>query len=418
MKKRTLFWVGIMAAVVSGCGQNSGGKEPTSEIVGNSTKPIEYLSQKIENVDYIDEIMNDYMEKNPGINLVQTTTTGSVSISSRVAANDIPDMMNTFANANYRVMAEEGIFKDLSGKDFLNKVPQEYIDLFTLEDGTVWCMPVTTSAFGLYINKEIYEEQGLSIPRTFDELVSNCEKLKAAGITPFIFPYKEGNSLRQLYERVMIGSVEHEFVKVCEEVGNGDKSFADYPKVVKGLEAFIKLLDYTDADPLGTDTNDVANAFANGEAAMVMNGSWGCSQYVSLNPDLDFEVVIFPTITEKETLVVGAPDVTLSIAASTKNEEKCERFIDYFVSDEVAETFAARDQSPNLLNNVTYKNEKMKEICDAITDGKFKIAGTIDWPAAYPDMLKGELQQFVMDRNVEKFIQTLDKATKDIYSQE
>lgn len=138
MKKRTLFWVGIMAAVVSGCGQNSGGKEQTSEIVGNSTKPIEYLSQKIENVDYIDEIMNDYMEKNPGINLVQTTTTGSVSISSRVAANDIPDMMNTFANANYRVMAEEGIFKDLSGKDFLNKVPQEYIDLFTLEDGTVW----------------------------------------------------------------------------------------------------------------------------------------------------------------------------------------------------------------------------------------------------------------------------------------
>ena len=83
-----------------------------------------------------------------------------------------------------------------------------------------------------------------------------------------------------------------------------------------------------------------------------------------------------------------------------------------------AEGFAEKEQSPNLLKNVTYENEKMSDVCGAIAEGKFKIAGTVDWPAAYPDMLKGELQQFVMDRDVEAFIQTIDAATKEIYNQE
>ncbi len=423
MKKKVLFLTAAVAIMVLGGCSNS--QEPTASetnaavgaVEGNS-KSIEYLSQKMETVDYIDEIMNDYMAENQGVSLVQTTTSGSVSVASRVAANDIPDMMNVYANTNYRVMAEEGIFKDLSGQAFLENISQEYLDTFTLEDGTVWAVPVTTSAFGLYINMDIYQEQGLEVPKTFDELLENCEKLKKAGITPFIFPYKDGGALRQLYERIMIGSVDHEFVKICEEVGNGDKSFADYPDVVEGFEAFIKLLDYADTDPLGTDTNDVANAFANGEVAMVMNGSWGCSQYASLNPDLNFEVVVFPTITAEETYVVGAPDIVIAISSTTENAEECERFIDYFVSDEVAEAFAEKEQSPNLLKNVTYENEKMSDVCGAIAEGKFKIAGTVDWPAAYPDMLKGELQQFVMDRDVEAFIQTIDAATKEIYNQE
>ena len=196
MKKKVLFLTAAVAIMVLGGCSNS--QEPTASetnaavgaVEGNS-KSIEYLSQKMETVDYIDEIMNDYMAENQGVSLVQTTTSGSVSVASRVAANDIPDMMNVYANTNYRVMAEEGIFKDLSGQAFLENISQEYLDTFTLEDGTVWAVPVTTSAFGLYINMDIYQEQGLEVPKTFDELLENCEKLKKAGITPFIFFTKE-----------------------------------------------------------------------------------------------------------------------------------------------------------------------------------------------------------------------------------
>lgn len=191
MKKKVLFLTAAVAIMVLGGCSNS--QEPTASetnaavgaVEGNS-KSIEYLSQKMETVDYIDEIMNDYMAENQGVSLVQTTTSGSVSVASRVAANNIPDMMNVYANTNYRVMAEEGIFKDLSGQAFLENISQEYLDTFTLEDGTVWAVPVTTSAFGLYINMDIYQEQGLEVPKTFDELLENCEKLKKAGITPSI----------------------------------------------------------------------------------------------------------------------------------------------------------------------------------------------------------------------------------------
>ena len=102
MKKKVLFLTAAVAIMVLGGCSNS--QEPTASetnaavgaVEGNS-KSIEYLSQKMETVDYIDEIMNDYMAENQGVSLVQTTTSGSVSVASRVAANDIPDMMNVYA---------------------------------------------------------------------------------------------------------------------------------------------------------------------------------------------------------------------------------------------------------------------------------------------------------------------------------
>ena len=33
-------------------------------------------------------------------------------------------------------------------------------------------------------NKKVYEKLGLSIPKTWDEFISNSEKIKAAGIVP------------------------------------------------------------------------------------------------------------------------------------------------------------------------------------------------------------------------------------------
>lgn len=397
----------------------AGEKAPAD--TGSSESPegtVEFLSQKREDVDLIDGILADFMERHPDISIMQTTTTGSVSFASRVASNDVPDLGHVYASTAYRVMAEEGLFMDLSGQDFLEKVPEEYLEMFTLEDGTVWAVPVNINAFGLYINLDIYEKNGLEIPKTFDELIANCEKLREAGITPFAFAYKDTGALRQCFERTMTGAVNHDFLKVCEEVGLSDKSFADYPDIVEGLEAFVRLLDYADTDPLGMDTNDLANAFTNEEVAMVLNGDWGVSQYLTLNPDLNFKVVILPSITGISSTSVGTCDMCLAISATSDKQEQCLEFIKYFMEPDVIESFAEGDKVPNIVKGVTYRNKELGDIIDAIVDGRFTISPTVNWANGYQSTLQGELQTLVLERDVPAFIEIMDSFSKDIYGQQ
>lgn len=47
------------------------------------------------------------------------------------------------------------------------------------EAGSIYIMPVVTTGTVFYYNKTMYDELGLSAPATWDELVSNCEKIKA-----------------------------------------------------------------------------------------------------------------------------------------------------------------------------------------------------------------------------------------------
>jgi raffinose/stachyose/melibiose transport system substrate-binding protein len=381
---------------------------------------VEFLSQKREDVDLFDEILADFMEKNPGIQISQTTTTGSVSFSSRVASNDVPELGHVYASTAYRTMAEEGLFLDLNGQDFLERIPKEYIDLFTLEDGSVFAVPVNINAFGLYVNMDIYEEQGLELPKTYDELIANCEKLKAAGITPFAFQFKDAGALRQCFERYMSGVVDHDFLKICEEVGLEGKSFGDYSSMVEGLEKFIALLDYADTDPLGMDTNDLADSFANGKCAMVMNGNWGASQYLGLNPDLNMKVILFPSVTGIDSTTVGTPDMCLAVsaAASAEQQEACLAFIRYFLEPETIEWFAKEDKVPSIVEGVAYRNEELKDISDAIENGQFTKSPTLGWANGYQSTIQGELQSLIVDRDVKAFIETWDQFTKDVYAQQ
>lgn len=397
-----------------------GGEAAENSASSAGSVEIEFLSQKREDVDLFDEILADFMAKNPGIRISQTTTTGSVSFSSRVASNDVPELGNVYASTAYRTMAEEGLFMDLSGQDFLGRIPEEYLDLFTLEDGRVFAVPVNVNAFGLYVNMDIYEEQGLELPKTYEELIANCEKLRAAGITPFAFQFKDAGGLRQCFERYMTGVVDHDFLKICEEVGLEGKSFGDYPTITEGLEKFIALLDYADTDPLGMDTNDLADTFANGKCAMVMNGNWGVSQYLGLNPELNMKVILFPSVTGIDSTTVGTPDMCLAVstAASKEQQDACLAFIRYFLEPETIEWFAEEDKVPNIVEGVVYRNEELKDISDAIENGRFTKSPTLGWANGYQSAIQGELQSLIVDRDINSFIETWDQFTKDVYTQQ
>lgn len=50
-----------------------------------------------------------------------------------------------------------------------------------MEDGEIHTLPVFATSYGMLVNMDIFEKEGLDVPKTFDELKETCDKLKAAG---------------------------------------------------------------------------------------------------------------------------------------------------------------------------------------------------------------------------------------------
>ena len=51
----------------------------------------------------------------------------------------------------------------------------------TTDSGDVVMLPIFTTSYGMLVNMDIFEKEGLKVPENFKELVSVCEKLKSAG---------------------------------------------------------------------------------------------------------------------------------------------------------------------------------------------------------------------------------------------
>lgn len=375
---------------------------------------VELYSQKKEAIEIYDQIIADFSAENPDVKVVQTTTADGSTFLGRVASNDIPDIGGVFLQSAYFNMMDEEYFLDLSGEEFLTKVSPEIVTLAS-RNGKNYVLPITMNGYALYVNTDIFTKHNLAVPTTYDELIANCEALKAAGVNPIALPGKSAGNLGQNYERLLGGCVDHEAWKISEAVAKG-ASHKDYPAFVEYIEKWYALTRYAGVDPLSTTDDDCNRMFANGEVAMLFSGTWGNSVFMSLNPDLKYEGVVPPTFSGVEPFTCGTVDIALAIGADSDNIEGAKKFLNYFVSEGPAQKFAEGDKNPNVVLSTSYEIPHMSAISAAMQDGRFALIPSTYWPAGYRDEVQILLQQLLLDGDVNAFIESMDTMTVDFYA--
>ena len=147
-----------------------------SDVSSDEEVEIELFHQKPENVELYQTIVNEFMDENPNIKvnitLAESTTTTLIS---RISSGDIPNLVSIYPwNASYKDMMAEGLFVDLTGEKFLDRVNQNVLAQCEYE-GANYSLPLTMNAYGLYYNVDIFNELGLEPPKTLDELWEVCD---------------------------------------------------------------------------------------------------------------------------------------------------------------------------------------------------------------------------------------------------
>jgi len=142
------------------------------------------------------------------------------------------------------------------------------------DDGGLYNISYGLQAIGYFYNKEMYEKAGITVPKTWDEWMSNLEKLKTSGVckAPISLMTGENGWTTNLVLASIVGT--------SGEAGNKFmttkyvKTFTA-PEFVNALEKVQTMLQkYALPDAVGSDYATAANHFLNKETAIFPNGPW------------------------------------------------------------------------------------------------------------------------------------------------
>ena len=305
MKKRLVSAVvctAMAATMLAGCGSKGGTTEKATEKqdttktdtassssavtdtgypVLNDGKPLE-LSIYTQYADDDSMVPYDYAIEqlkiafpNVTLNKIDQAQDDGATLKTLASTGQLPDIyqastdiINTFRESNQIMVLND--VADSTG--FSSKLIESNKELAYAEDGNMYAFPFAGQEYVLwYYNKQIFAENNLEVPKTYDELVNVCKVLNEKGITPLAIFGQEGWITSAAFDAVAT-RYNNGGIKALD-TGAASIDDKEYVDAANELEALVKAgLFQKDA----TTTNyDNANAmFTSGKAAMIINGQW------------------------------------------------------------------------------------------------------------------------------------------------
>lgn len=284
----------LIAVSMAGCGQgpapseggapSSSGGESTPAPAGKTE--VEFFNQKPEISEIIAWGIEKFQAANPDIVIRETVVADSEQVlMSRMAANDAPDTFVIWPNTTWFGMVDAGHVMDISGSDFLSNVQEAALTPF-LRDGKNYVVPVSYNTSGVFYNKDIYEQNNLEIPTTWGEMLDNCEKLLAAGVTPFTTGAQTESHTREVTQCFLPMMPHYDEFIADANAGALDASREYGPEMRRMGEILYSMVQNSQKDVIGLAYEQTFADFATGKSAMLIDGSWSFPSITAANPDI------------------------------------------------------------------------------------------------------------------------------------
>jgi raffinose/stachyose/melibiose transport system substrate-binding protein len=162
----------------SGGGGGDGGEVTLTLLVGNDPATVALANGLADAYTELHPEVTFDIEERPG------GAEGDNLVKTRLATDEMNDVFIYNAGALLQALNPAQTVMDLTDDPMLDDVSEEFTATVTQND-RVYGVPFGTSfGGGILYNRQIFEDQGLSVPVTWDEFAANNDKLLGAGVTP------------------------------------------------------------------------------------------------------------------------------------------------------------------------------------------------------------------------------------------
>ncbi len=261
-------------------------------------------------------------------------------LKTRLIKEDYPDIIGIGGDINYSNFLDAELFMDISDFEGVDDIKSAYMQIeedleFIPQDG-VYALPYVANAAGILYNKEMFSENGWEIPTTWTEFTELCDTIsETTDIDPLYFGFKDTWTTLAPWNALAVGLADSD---ICSQVNAGKTTFSEGYKEV--AEKMKSLLQYAEPNPYAYSYNDACTAFARGESAMYVIGSYAVPQILSVNPDMEIDSFPFPANeNEADNVLNSGVDLQFSVMKKCENKEAAYEVLRFLYEDEIVQIY-------------------------------------------------------------------------------
>ena len=253
----------------------------------------------------VQEFISMYEEAHPNIHIEETPTqeVDYQTTKLRVAAADSSqgDIFFCWGGGYAQTYVDAGVVLPLG----------EYYEQYGIEDqllqgATTYCtygdevygLPLKQWAGVLYCNKDIFDEYGLEIPATFDEMMECIKVFRENDVTPMVLGAKDGWHIGMIQNMLAVRTAGADYVN---QALLGEATL-DTPEIVRSAQLLVEMNEagaFPDGT-LGIASDEAEELFYSGLVPMFFGGSWAAQSMNLEDNDISEATVVVTAFPEVE----------------------------------------------------------------------------------------------------------------------
>lgn len=364
MKLATVCLTGMVVMTMAACGgKNESGvnlvkTEENNEKVVNLFSPMEKTEAEVENVarsaadktvmlaeeklgvkvGYVTYTAEDYQDK----------TYDEVTLDR--ARNNMDDLYLLNPDT-IRALGEEGKLRDLSGLACVNNL-RDVVKAANIVDGKLVAIPQEVVAYGLFINKDMFDQYNLELPETPEEFLECCRVFQENGIeTPvganrwWLETFVLAQAYADLYNG---GNTEAEIAAL----NSGESKYSDYMR--PGFEFLQEMIDkgYVDAKKaVVSEAIEGEGADFLAQKTPIVMAYWGAANTETAYGKPDFEMLVIGFPSSRGQMPV-MPMTGFGVGTEAEHGEDAMATLDVMLSDEALQIYAETNRVISPSKNV------------------------------------------------------------------
>jgi len=354
-------------------------------------------------------------------------------LTTRVQAGNPPDIAILSSPAKMAEFARMGKLVDLSNVLDMGKLKKDYakgwIDLATIDGKLVGVFVKTAVKGTIWYSPPNLKSEGISIPKTWDEMMSVSEKLASQGKTPWSVGLESGSAsgwpgtdwiedivLRTAGPEKYVDWYKGKLAWTSPEIKKAwemwGRIVADEKMIYGGSQYVLSTNFGQAAQPLFTSP---PGAYFHHQATFMQG--FIAKQFPNLVPGEDYNFFAFPVIDKKYAKAVeGAGDVCIMF----NDTPQAEAFIKYFAGAK-AQTFWVKGGSGLSANRsvslADYPDELSRNAAKILTGAEIVVFDASDMmPSAMNQAFWSAVMDYVQNpQKLDSILEKLDKIRKDVY---
>lgn len=291
---------------------------------------------------FIEGKLHEYEASHPDIKFEITSAQNQAykeKIKVVVGGEDTPDIFFSWAGDFTERFIRQNLILNLNpyfdaDPEWKDSLMQNQMSIYTNKDGMVYGVPFRLDCKLFFYNTDIFNQYGLTAPKTFDELLADCKTLLDNGVTPIAYGNQEPwagmhyiGTLNQILVPDDVRAVDYE-----PTTG----AFTD-PGYVQAMQYYQQLVPYMTPNADGVKPDMARSMFAMGQAAIYYAELIEIPYIKADGADLNFGMFNFPEIADakgNQSILTGAPEGFV-ISSKTKYPDECVAFLKWFLGQEV-----------------------------------------------------------------------------------